>query len=434
MKQLIQFVFVLLALSAVACAATVPKPEVLKIVVDDTIQPITEEYIGRALDSAQSNHDEAVLLELYTPGGLASSMREIIAKILASPVPVIVYVGPTGSRAASAGFFILESADVAAMAPGTNTGSAHPVLLYGKMDDDMRAKVENDAAAFMRSYVSKRGRNVELAESGIRQSKSFTEQEALTQHLIDYVAKNEEDLFQQLDGKTIKRFDGSQTTLHLSSPLVKTYEMTLKEHIMNYLLDPNIALILLVVGALALYVEFNTPGAVVPGVIGFIAILLAIFALNILPTSLAALAMIIGAFTLFALEAKFQSHGVLTVGGIGLLILGSLMLVDGPIPEMRVRLATALGISIPFGILTAFLLTLAVRARRNKVVTGQEGLVGEIGVVRVPLAPEGTVLVMGELWNAVSRLPADAGSRVRVRAVHGLQLEVEPEQARDKNP
>jgi membrane-bound serine protease (ClpP class) len=434
MKQLIQFALVLLALSAAACATTAPRPEVLKIVVDDTIQPITEEYIGRALDSAQSNHDEAVLLELYTPGGLESSTREIISKILASPVPVIVYVTPTGSRAASAGFYILECADVAAMTPGTNTGAGHPVLMGTTMDPVMKEKLENDSAAFMRSFVSKRGRNVDVAESGVRQSKSFTEQEALAQHLIEYIAPDEEDLFKQLDGKTIKRFDGNQITLHLSSPVVRTYEMTLKQRILNYLLDPNIAAILLTIGIFAIYLEFNTPGAIVPGVVGFIAILLAAFALHILPTSLAALGMILGSFVLFVLEAKLQSHGILTTGGIGLLILGLLMLVDGPIPEMRVRLATALGISIPFGILTALLLTLAVRARRNKVVTGQEGLVGEIGIVRVPLAPEGTVLVMGELWNAVSRLPADAGSRVRVRAVHGLQLEVEPEQARDKNP
>ena len=433
MKRFITFAFVLFAFSAVV-SAPATRPEVLRVVLDEAIQPSTQEYVSRAIDFAQRNHNEAVLLELYTPGGLESSMREIISKILASPVPVIVYVAPTGSRAASAGFYILESADVAAMAPGTNTGAGHPVILGAKMDDVMKEKLENDAAAFMRSYVSKRGRNVELAESGIRQSKSFTEQEALTQHLIEYVAPNEDDLFKQLDGKTIKRFDGSQITLHLSSPAVKTYEMTLKERILNYLLDPNIAAMLLTVGVFAIYLEFNTPGAVVPGVVGFIAILLAVFALSILPTSFAALGLILGAFVLFILEAKLQSHGVLTAGGIGLLILGMLLLVDGPIPEMRVKPITALVISIPFGIITAVIMTLAIRARRNKIVTGQEGLVGEIGIVRAPLAPEGKVSVMGELWNAISPAPVDIGSRVRVRAVHGLQLEVEPEDAGKKNP
>jgi len=427
MKQLLQHVFVLVTISAAASAAPTARNEVLQIVVNDTIQPITAEYISRGLDAARSNHDEAVLLELYTPGGLETSMREIITKILNSPVPVIVYVTPTGGRAASAGFFILESADVAAMAPGTNTGSAHPVLLGAKMDDVMKEKVENDAAALMRSYVSKRGRNVDVAESAVRQSKSFSEQEALNQHLIDYIAPNEDELFRQLDGKTIKRFDGSQTTLHLASPSLKMYEMTLKEHILNYLLDPNIAAILLTVGIFAIYLEFNTPGAIVPGVVGFIAILLAVFALNLLPTSFAAIGLILGAFVLFGIEAKLQSHGVLTAGGIGLLVLGLLLLVDGPIPEMRVKLATALAISTPLGTLTAILMTLAIRARRNKVQTGQEALIGQIATVRSPLSPEGTVFLMGELWSAVSPVPADTGARVRVRAVKGLQLEVEPD-------
>jgi membrane-bound serine protease (ClpP class) len=432
MKQFLQCVFVLATIPAVASATPNSRNEVLKIVVNDTIQPITEEYISRGLDAARNNHDEAVLVELYTPGGLETSMREIITKILNSPVPVIVYVTPTGGRAASAGFFILESADVAAMAPGTNTGSAHPVLLGAKMDDVMKEKVENDAAALMRSYVSKRGRNVDVAESAVRQSKSFSEQEALNQHLIDYIAPNEDELFRQLDGKTIKRFDGSQTTLHLASPSLKMYEMTLKEHILNYLLDPNIAAILLTVGIFAIYLEFNTPGAIVPGVVGFIAILLAVFALNLLPTSFAALGLILGAFVLFGVEAKLQSHGVLTAGGIGLLVLGLLLLVDGPIPEMRVKLATALAISIPLGTLTAILMTLAIKAHRNKVQTGREALIGQIAVVKSPLTPEGTVSLMGEMWNAVSRVPAETGAHVRVRAVRGLQLEVEPEDINNK--
>lgn len=414
------------------CCATALRSsasEVLKIVVDDTIHPITDEYIGRALEAAKNNHDEAVLIEMSTPGGLLDSTRDIISKILASPVPVMVYVYPSGSRAASAGFFILESADIAAMAPGTNTGAAHPVLLGQKMDDVMKEKVENDAAAFMRSFVAKRGRNVEVAESAVRQSKSFTDQEALSQHLIDYIAPNEKNLFEQLDGKPIKRFNGSTTTLHLTNASVKMFDMTLKQRILAFLLDPNIALILLVVGALGLYTEFHSPGAIVPGVVGSIAVLLAIFALHLLPTSWAALALIIAAFVLFALEAKFQSHGVLTVGGIGVLILGSLMLVDGPIPEMRVKLITALAVSIPFGLITAFLMTAVLRARRNKIQTGEQGLIGEIGVVRMPLTPEGKIFIVGETWNAISSSPLDIGARVRVCAVHGLQLEVEPEQS-----
>src|SRR6266481_3560478 len=345
--------------------------EVLKIVVNDTIHPITDEYIGRALAEAERSKDQALLIEINTPGGLLDSTRHIIEKILASPVPVIIYVTPGGSRAASAGFFILESADVAAMAPGTNTGAAHPVTLGGgKVDDVMKEKMENDAAALMRSVAAKRGRNVEVAESTVRQSKSFTEQEALSQKLIDYVAASEQDLLKQMQGKTVKRFDGKTITRNLAGEPIRPFDMTLKQRILAFIMDPNVAFILLAIGALALYAEFNHPGAVVPGTVGVVFILLAAFALNLLPTRFAALALIVGAFALFAAEAKFVTHGVLTTGGIVLLTLGGLLLVDAPIPEMRVHFVTALAVSIPLGIITAFLMTLAVRAHRNKVVTG----------------------------------------------------------------
>jgi membrane-bound serine protease (ClpP class) len=399
---------------------------VLKVVVDDAIQPVTAEYIGRALDAAAANHDEAVLIEINTPGGLVDSTRKIIEKIVASPVPVIIYVAPSGSRAASAGFFILESADIAAMAPGTNTGAAHPVILGGKMDDVMKQKMENDAAALMRSVVAKRGRNVELAESAVRESKSFTDQEALDKKLIEYIAPNEQDLFRQINGKSFKRFNGTPVTLNLANEPIRDYQMTLKERILSYLMDPNVAFILLAIGALALYAEFNHPGAVIPGTVGVIFVLLAAFALNLLPVRFAAVVMIIGAFALFAAEAKFASHGVLTTGGVVLLTLGGLLLVDGPIPEMRVHLTTALAVSIPLGIITAFLMSIAVRARRNKIVTGEQGLIGEIGVAKTALAPSGKVFVHGELWNATSAVPVPAGERIVVRHVDGLTLRVDP--------
>src|SRR6202167_1704615 len=400
--------------------------QVLKIEINGTIHPITDEYIGRAIDEAVRNKDQAILIEISTPGGLLDSTREIIEKIVASPVPVIIYVTPSGSRAASAGFFILESADVAAMAPGSNTGAAHPVILGEKMDDVMKLKLENDAAALMRSVVAKRGRNIELAESAVRESKSFTEQEALDKKLIDYIAASEQDLFRQMTGKTFKRFDGTAATLSLSNQPVRDYRMTLKQRLLSYLMDPNIAFILMAIGALALYAEFNHPGAVIPGTVGVVFILLSAFALNLLPVRFAAIAMIIGAFALFAAEAKFASHGVLTTGGIVLLTLGGLFLVDGPIPEMRVRLTTALAVSIPLGIITAFLMTIAVRARRNKVVTGEQGLIGEIGIAQTLLAPAGKVFVHGELWDAVSVVPIPAGERIVVRQVDGLTLKVDP--------
>jgi len=399
---------------------------VVKVRVDNTIQPITAEYIDRAIEHARQTNADAVLIELSTPGGLLESTRSIIEKILASPVPVIVYVAPSGARAASAGFFILESADVAAMAPGTNTGAAHPVTLGGeKMDDTMKQKVENDSAAFMRSFVGPRGRNVALAETAVRESKSWTDQEALQQHLIDVVARDQDDLFHQLDGRIVKRFDGKQVKLHLAGDSVDDMQMTLRQRILDFLLDPNIAFLVLAVGALALYAEFNHPGAIVPGVVGVVFILLALFALNLLPTRYAAFTLIIAAFVLFALEAKFATHGVLGLGGVALLALGGLLLVDGPIPQMRVSIWTALGVSVPLGAITVFLMTIALRARHSKVVTGKQGLIGAVGEARTDIDPEGKVFIQGELWNAHAPSRVGIGEQVVVRKVEGLELEVE---------
>lgn len=401
--------------------------DIVKAKVDGTIHPITDEYIGRAIDMAREQKADAILIEIRTPGGLSDSTRGIVEKMLASPVPVIVYVSPSGGRAASAGFFILQAADVAAMAPGTNTGAAHPVMIGGgKLDDVMKAKVENDSAAWMRSVVSKRGRNVELAESAVRESKSWTEVEALNNKLIDLIASSEQDLLKQLDGREIKRFDGSTTKLHVANKPINEVPMSIKQRILGWMMDPNITFLILAVGALALYAEFNNPGAILPGVVGLIFILLAVFALNLLPTRYAAFTLILAAFILFALEAKFTSHGILGVGGVVALTLGGLLLVDGPIPEMRVKLWTALGVSIPLGIITVFLMTIALQARRNKVVTGTQGMVGEIGVARTALNPEGKVFVHGELWDARSSQPISIGDSVVVTAIEGLRLEVAP--------
>jgi membrane-bound serine protease (ClpP class) len=416
----------LLLFALVLLLASVSSADILKIVVNDRIHPVTAEYIARALDAANANHDQAVLIELNTPGGFLDSTDEIINKVITSPVPVIIYVMPSGSRAASAGLFILESADIAAMAPGTHTGAAHPVTLFGKPDDVMMKKIENDAAALMRSVVSKRGRNVELAESAVRESKSFTEQEALDKKLVDYVASDEQDLFRQLSGKPLKRFNGTTVTLNLPGQPVRDYPMTLKQRILAHILDPDVLYIILAIGALCLYFEFNHPGAVVPGTIGVIFLLLAAFAMHLLPIRYAALAMILVAFGLFAAEAKLASHGVLTTGGIVLMTLGALLLVDSPIPEMRVHLLTALAVSVPLGLITAFLMGIALRARRNKITTGEQGLVGEIGITQSALAPSGKVFVHGELWDAVSPINLSAGERVVVRRVDGLVLRVEP--------
>jgi membrane-bound serine protease (ClpP class) len=414
--------------AALSCSA-----EIVKIVVDDTIHPITAEYIGRAVQEAERTHADALLIEINTPGGLVSSTRDIVQEILAAKVPVIIYVTPPGSYAASAGFYILESADVAAMAPGTNTGAAHPVLGSGEtMDPVLKEKLENDSAALLRSYSSKRGRNVEVAESAVRQSKSFSADEALSNHLIDYIAKDEQDLFKQIDGKAVTRFDGSKQVLHLTGQTLRMYDLTVRERVLSWLMDPNFAFLLFAIGMLALYAEFNHPGAVVPGVVGFVFVLLALFAFHILPTRYEALVLIVGAFVLFALEAKFQTHGILTVGGIAVMVLGALLLVDGPIPEMRVRWVTALSVSIPLGLITAFLMTIALKARQNKITTGEQGMVGEIGVAQSPLNPFGKVFVHGELWNAVAPSTVEAGRNVVVRKVEDLTLHVEPAASGDQ--
>jgi membrane-bound serine protease (ClpP class) len=417
------------ALTFILCVLTsVARADVVKITIDGPIHAITDEYIGRAIDEAERTKADAVLISIRTPGGLASAMENIVQKILASKVPVIIYVEPSGSMAASAGFFILEAADVAAMAPGTNTGAAHPVGGDGKFPDDkvMKEKVENAFSASLRAYVSKRGRNVEAAETAVRESKSWTDEEALKLKLIDMVAKDEADLFKQLDGRTIKRFDGSTVKLALAGKPERPFDMTMKQKILNFLMDPNIAFILLTVGMLAVYLEFNHPGAVLPGVAGLFCILLAVFAFNLLPTRFAGVAMIVAAVVLFVLEAKLASHGVLGVSGVVMMTLGALLLVDSPIPEMRVHLATALAVSVPFGAITVFLLTIAVRARRNKVSTGAQGLIGLIGVAQTSLSPQGKVFVHGEIWNAVAESPVEVGQQVEVKRLDGLTVYVAP--------
>jgi membrane-bound serine protease (ClpP class) len=278
----------------------------------------------------------------------------------------------------------------------------------------------------MRSIAQRRGRNVAAAESGVRQAKSFTEDEALAQKLIDVVAADTPSLLRWADGRTIKRFNGSTTVLRTANKPIVNYEMSLKQRLLSWIMDPNVAFILMSLGMLALWAEFNHPGAILPGVVGLIAILLAVFALNLLPVRYAAFALILAAFILFALEAKYTSYGILGTGGVICMILGALMLVDGPIPEMRVHLITALVVSVPIGVIAIFLMTLVVRAHQNPVATGVEAMIGEVGIARTNLQPDGKVFVHGELWNAIAKSQIAEGSRVRVRDVDGLKVIVEP--------
>jgi membrane-bound serine protease (ClpP class) len=352
-------------------------------------------------------------------------MRQMVSKLIASPVPVIVYVAPSGSRAGSAGFFLLEAADVAAMAPGSNAGAAHPVAAGAKLDDIMKQKLENDTAAFLRSYVARRGRNVQAAEDAVRSSKSYSDQEALQLKLIDLVAPDDASLLNDIDGRTITRFDGSKVVLHTRGAEMVAVDPTLREEILDRLTDPNLAVLVLMVGGLLIYVEFNTPGTIIPGALGTILVLLAVFGLNLLPVRYTSVMLLVAAFALLILEAHFASHGVLAAAGILCMVIGALTLVDGPIPELRVHLATALSAGLAFGLITVFLLRLALRARRSKFRMGGDAMIGQIAVVTQPLAPAGQVMVNGELWQAESSTPAALGEQVRVQGLRGLTLLVE---------
>jgi membrane-bound serine protease (ClpP class) len=418
-------IFALLASMSLASTLVAEQPHVIVMHLNDTIQPVSADYLERGLDLAAAQHANAVLIEIDTPGGLIDSMRQIVGKILASPVPVIVYVAPSGSRAGSAGFFLLEAADVAAMAPGSNAGAAHPVVMGAKLDDTMKQKLENDTAAFLRSYVARRGRNVAAAEDAVRASKSYSDKEAQQLNLIDVIAPDETALLTMLDGRTIARFDGSKVMLHTRDAQLVAVDPTLREKILDRLTDPNLAVLVLMVGGLLIYVEFNTPGTIVPGTLGTIMVLIALFALNLLPVRYTSVMLLVAAFVLLILEAHFATHGVLAGAGILALVFGALTLVDGPIPELRVHLATALSAGLAFGLITVFLLRLALRARRSKSRTGVDAMIGQIAVVIQPLAPSGQVMVNGEIWQAESATPAAPGERVRVRELHDLTLLVE---------
>ena len=415
-------VAILLAAMAASPAAA---PRVLRVDVDGVVHPVTVEILTRAIEQAKQEGDTVLLVRLNTPGGLMDAMRECIEKLVASPVPVITYVAPSGARAASAGFFILEAGDVAAMAPGTNTGAAHPVLIGGQMDPVMKQKIENDAAASLRSIVAKRGRNSALAEKAIRESQSFTDKEALDNHLIELVASDDQDLLNKLDGREITRLDGSRSVLRTRGPMV-VYERNLRQKILSAISDPNLALVFLVLGALGIYVEFTSPGLIVPGILGAILALLGLSAISVLPINWLGAALLLLAFALFILEAKFATHGILGAGGALAMVLGAVMLIDSPLPEMRIHLSTAIALALPFSLITLVLLSLVLRARRNKVVTGAEGMIGEVGTALTALSGGGKVFVRGEYWEAVSAAPLTPGARIRVIGIDKLKLTVEP--------
>jgi membrane-bound serine protease (ClpP class) len=415
-----------LVVCGLAAAAGAEQPLVEKVILADTIQPVSAGQLDRALARASADGAQALLVELDTPGGLVDSMRTMAGAILSSRVPVIVYVSPAGARAGSAGFFLLESADVAAMAPGTNAGAAHVVFEFGKPDETMSQKVENDAEAFLRSYVKQRGRNVDAAQAALQTSKSYTAAEALDLHLIDVIASSDAQLLADVDGRTITRMDGSKLVLHVGGARIVVLKPTMREQLLGWLVDPNIALLMLVAGALLIYLEFNTPGTIVPGALGTLMVLLAIFGLNLLPIRFTAVLLLAAALVLLLLEAKIGGHGVLAIAGIVCLTFGTLTLVAAPVPEMGISPAVALGVSAGFGVITVFLVRLAVRARRRKSRLGVDAMVGSRATAMEPLNPEGHVLVEGEIWLAVAPEAVAAGSTLRVVGHEQYLLRVTP--------
>lgn len=410
-------------------------PLVLKMELDREVEPVLSTYIDEGIADAERKQAALILITMDTPGGLSDSMKDIIQHILNSKVPVAVYVSPTGARGASAGFFILLSADIAAMAPATHAGAASPILLIGgfqmQIDETLRKKIFNDATAFLRSYSEKRGRNPQLAETAVTDAKAFTEKEALDGKLIDLIANSPEDLLRQIDGRTITRFDGTKTTLSLKNPQMTEFQLSARQRFLARIVEPDVFFVLLLVGALGLYTEFTHPGMVAPGVIGGICAVLALYAMHLLPVNFAGVVLILLGLALFILEAKFTSHGVLGVGGVVAMLLGALFLIRSPLTTGGVSLGVALSATIPFALITVFLMRLVLRSRSWKSSTGREELIGAEGIAvsTLPAGAEGMIRVHGELWRAVSSGAVPEGKPVRVRSVEGLKLHVEPEEA-----
>jgi membrane-bound serine protease (ClpP class) len=415
---------VFLALPTATADEHSANPVVLQLNLDREVEPVLATYIDEGIADAANRHAALVLITMDTPGGLGESMKDIIQHILTSPVPVAVYVSPTGARGASAGFFILLSADIAAMAPATHTGAASPVIAIGgfqlQIDETMRKKILNDALAFLRSYAEKRGRNPTLAETAVTDAKAFTEKEALDGKLIDLIAASSEDLFHQLDGRTITRFDGTKAVLSLKNASTVPFQLSARQSFLARIVEPDV-----------FFTEFTHPGMVAPGVIGGICAVLALYAMHILPVNFAGVLLILLALALFILEAKFTSHGVLAIGGIVSMMLGAMFLIRSPLTSGGVSLGVALAATLPFALITVFLMRLVLRSRSWKSTTGREELIGEEGIAISGLGAgtEGMIRVHGELWQAVSPRAVSEGTPVRVRSVDGLKLHVEPEEA-----
>jgi membrane-bound serine protease (ClpP class) len=420
MTRLLAAAALAIVFPATALAAAGP---VLTITVDGVISPVTVRLVETAIAKALADKAQALVIQLDTPGGLERSMRTICQRLLNAELPVIVYVGPTGARAASAGVFITMAAHVAAMAPATNIGAAHPVAIGGGVDKESMRKIENDAAAFVRTIAIERGRNADWAEKAVRQSVSVTEREAERLKVIDLVADSIPDLLAKIDGRTVKTVKGP-VTLATKGAVVKSIEIGFRDRVLNVITDPNVAYVLMMLGMLGLFFELSNPGVVLPGVIGGISLILAFFAFQSLPINFAGLLLILFAIVLFIAEIKVVSHGVLAIGGMVSMALGSLMLYDAAEVGFRVSWAVIIPTVALTGGLFLFAVTLGVRAFARRPLLGVSGLIGQVGVARGALAPAGQVAVQGELWNAVADAPVEDGASVRIVDVKGLTLKV----------
>jgi len=398
--------------------------EVPVVELDGVVHAVTAAYVVQAIDDADAAGAPLLVIRLDTPGGLDTSMRQIIDRMLNCKTPIAVFVGPSGARAASAGFIIMISADIAAMAPGTNVGAAHPVSGLGKMDEVMSKKVTSDAAAYIRSKAEQRGRNVELAEKAVVESQSFTEKEALEAGLIDLVAQDVPDLLAQLEGREVRRFDGTTVVLHLESEKTVDVRMDWRQAILSTIARPEI-LFLLLLGALAgLGAEISHPGLIFPGVLGVFCLVLFLFASQIIPVNSAGVLLIILAVALFIAEVKVTSYGLLTAGGLVAMILGAMMLVDSSLPELQIDPWTLVPVVLVFAAFTLALVRLVVQAQLRQPATGMEGLAGRSGEASTDLDPEGWVIVQGERWRARAEERVTKGDPVQVVSGDGLRLRV----------
>jgi len=399
---------------------------VVILTLSDSVQPASLRYLQHGLEAADASGAEVTVLELNTPGGEVGTLRQMTTAITSARRPVVVYVTPSGAQAASAGFFLVMAADVAAMAPGTNTGAAHPVGGQGDLPRTLAKKVTNDAAALVRSLATQRGRPSDLAAKAVTQSLSWTERECLDAKLIDLVATNRTELLRQLNGRVVRRFDGREEKLKLDDPELVFIPLTVSDRVLSVVANPNIAYLLFLLGLLGFYVELTHPGAVFPGVLGGVSILLAFFGLSVLPVNYVGVLLILLGIVFFVLEVKVTSYGLLTTAGLASFILGSLMLIRSPFPALRVGLAVVLPTALAVAFVVIFLLTRVLKTQRRQPITGAEGMVGELGEAAVALEPNGKVYVHGEYWDATSRVAVQPGASVRVVRVEGKRLEVEP--------